>query len=412
MIKNSMGKFFLLLGLFVLLFNIPTAFAQDTNFCDLAQEIEDGDDITEELDDRFPFASYCFEGDEDDVMRITVSTTDGDLVLVVVVSDPFLNAPFYVDEEADDEEEEIEAQFTLPDDGTYLIVISREGLDEGDTEGEFELEFQLRSSNNDDDEESSDLPSSLRDHDDDWQDAIEELEDEGVIGSGGSLILNENRVFADAANPGYVPIGSNVSRRDVVVATTIEFEAGSDGALCGISARNNDDTGLLLALSGDGFLLVLDVVSNDFYEADLDLDVEDENHLLFIAQDDNLSVYVNGDLALENVSVGDDSGSFTLFMDPDDEPARCDLSNFWAYEAPIVVAGLCEATSNNTVNRRSGPGTNFDRDGTLNAGERIEVVGQAEDNSDFTWYELDDGSWVREDVVSIVGDCSDIPESE
>ena len=76
------------------------------------------------------------------------------------------------------------------------------------------------------------------------------------------------------------------------------------------------------------------------------------------------------------------------------------------------MEGLCEVVAGGTVNLRGGPGTDFERAGTLNAGDRIEVVGQAEDGSGFTWYELENDAWVREDVISLQGDCSDIPESD
>jgi len=130
----------LLAALFLLL--VPAVLAQDTDYCETAsEEIEYGDSVEGEITDDVPFAAYCFDGDEDDEVTVTVETTDGDLVSSVFLADPFLEEVF-AEATARNEESESEISFTLPDDGQYLIVVSREDLDEGDTEGEFEMTLE------------------------------------------------------------------------------------------------------------------------------------------------------------------------------------------------------------------------------------------------------------------------------
>ncbi|MDQ7034111.1 MAG: hypothetical protein Q9P01_04550 [Anaerolineae bacterium] len=42
----------------------------------------------------------------------------------------------------------------------------------------------------------------------------------------------------------------------------------------------------------------------------------------------------------------------------------------------------------------------------------LAVIGQTVAVDDFRWWQLEDESWVREDVIIITGDCSNIPEIE
>jgi hypothetical protein len=73
-----------------------------------------------------------------------------------------------------------------------------------------------------------------------------------------------------------------------------------------------------------------------------------------------------------------------------------------------TAAGSCTVTGSN-VNLRSGPGTNFDRVGVLAAGTTMNVVGQATGADGFVWFNLDNGNWVRSDVVTADGDCANLP---
>ena len=65
------------------------------------------------------------------------------------------------------------------------------------------------------------------------------------------------------------------------------------------------------------------------------------------------------------------------------------------------------------VNVRSGPGTNYDRVGTLVRGQSGAIVGQAQ--TIHTWLKIiyiggpDNFGWVQQDVVRVVGDLSQAP---
>lgn len=59
------------------------------------------------------------------------------------------------------------------------------------------------------------------------------------------------------------------------------------------------------------------------------------------------------------------------------------------------------------VNKRSGPGTDNEVLSTLKPGESASVTGSSVSDSGALWWSLDDGSWVRADVVAESGDCGD-----
>lgn len=75
----------------------------------------------------------------------------------------------------------------------------------------------------------------------------------------------------------------------------------------------------------------------------------------------------------------------------------------------------CSVTAaGQAVNRRGGPGTDAAVVGSLGAGESANVTGQATSPSGAVWWQLEDGSWVREDVVteSDAAACASVPAAD
>jgi uncharacterized protein YraI len=70
---------------------------------------------------------------------------------------------------------------------------------------------------------------------------------------------------------------------------------------------------------------------------------------------------------------------------------------------------LCRIVTTEEVNLRRGPGTNYERAGTLPANETFVVIGQFTNESGFVWYKLENNFWVREDVITLQGDCTNVP---
>ncbi|MCK6579258.1 MAG: hypothetical protein L6Q98_14275 [Anaerolineae bacterium] len=139
------------------------------------------------------------------------------------------------------------------------------------------------------------------------------------------------------------------------------------------------------------------------------VDLDQPHHLLYLAVHDRLVVYMDGELVLDDFTIDERSGTFGVGLIASGPGARCEGRNIWAYEVPIVEPGVCEITSDGSVNRRSGPGTSFEWAGTLSSDTVTRAVAQAVSDDNFTWWQLEDGTWVREDVVNARGDCQGLP---
>ena len=72
----------------------------------------------------------------------------------------------------------------------------------------------------------------------------------------------------------------------------------------------------------------------------------------------------------------------------------------------------CTVSSRQTINQRSGPGTNFAQVGSLAAGASTLVLEQTTGADGFVWWYLADDAWVRSDLVTTYGNCEAIPQAE
>ncbi len=72
--------------------------------------------------------------------------------------------------------------------------------------------------------------------------------------------------------------------------------------------------------------------------------------------------------------------------------------------SPSPFAMSCTFTANRpTVNLRSGPGTEYERVGTLKSGETLAVVDQGVGKDTYVWWKSSANTWVRSDLGT--SDC-------
>ena len=76
--------------------------------------------------------------------------------------------------------------------------------------------------------------------------------------------------------------------------------------------------------------------------------------------------------------------------------------------ATIEPVASCQITVSYEINARRGPGTDYPSLQKLQPG-LFEGVQQATDVYDYIWYQLEDESWVRQDVVTAEEACSNLP---
>ena len=115
-------------------------------------------------------------------------------------------------------------------------------------------------------------------------------------------------------------------------------------------------------------------------------------------------------------SVQNDSGDAALFGGYFDETASPDLLNCTMLDVAVYeiradgVLRACTITPNAaSANKRTGAGTNFDIPGQLTASQPETAIAQIKGDDDFVWWQLEDESYVRSDVVIEQGDCNFLP---
>lgn len=113
--------------------------AQSDNFCDSLDSIDYGDTVTGSISDAEFFDGYCFDADEGDVVTIALVATTGDLDTYLVISDVFGDEIFAENDDVEEGNTNSAVVFTAPDDGSYLIFVSRYDGEEGTTTGNFAL---------------------------------------------------------------------------------------------------------------------------------------------------------------------------------------------------------------------------------------------------------------------------------
>jgi hypothetical protein len=265
---------------------------------------------------------------------------------------------------------------------------------------------------------------SLDFHDGEWQDAVEELRELGLIGSGGRLILHEPRAFFNGQGFYFTPLGRQTPARDIVMAGELNFSSGGDDyEECSLLARVENPGGrsvstyLQVGIDNDEDVFYYDTEGADssaIYDFQkLGFDLGEPHHILFILADNTLTVYFDGQLLFDHEEVNEErTGSFGVALMGSDRASRCEGLNVWVYDAPAYDPGVCEVTTDGAVNQSTGPSTNFAIAGSFRRGMMLHAIGQTTGADGFTWWELEDNSWVRDDVVNAVGDCASVPESE
>jgi hypothetical protein len=140
-------KLFLLGMLIVLLLPIvprmPTALAQGENYCDSLSELSYGGSAVGRINDSTYVAGYCFFGEAGDRVIIDVVATTGNLDTLIGLYDPFAETLFAENDDVSDNNTNSQIAFTLPEDGQYLILITRYDLEAGTTSGSFQLSLSL-----------------------------------------------------------------------------------------------------------------------------------------------------------------------------------------------------------------------------------------------------------------------------
>jgi hypothetical protein len=214
------------------------------------------------------------------------------------------------------------------------------------------------------------------------------------------------------------------SATTVVVAGTMNMAEAAESGSCVLYARYNrdspDDEDNVIQ-SGIGARLYADNrLCGRVWEAESGTNrsvcspagavFTSPQRVLLILLEDRMHIYANGQLAVRDVPIVMRAGSFATALVSEDPNVACEVTDIWAFEAIPLVPGLCTVSTSNTVNQRSGPGTGYAVAGQLSPGQTGTAVGQHDGGDGFIWYQLDGGAWMREDVITLYGDCGSLPD--
>jgi hypothetical protein len=185
---------------------------------------------------------------------------------------------------------------------------------------------------------------TLSEHGGRYQEAVAELSDLGLIPKAGRLLFQEDYAFFTGAGNWFTPLARNSPRRNVVVAGELTFTVNSvkseEVETCALSSRiisNNRGSAvefLDVSLVNTGEVVVIDVGGGkvqNIYVADVGLRYDRPYHLLYIVQDETITVFIDGELVLEESPVTDRAGSFGISLVGKAAQSRCEGRNIWVY---------------------------------------------------------------------------------
>jgi len=132
--------------------------------------------------------------------------------------------------------------------------------------------------------------------------------------------------------------------------------------------------------------------------------------LVSVLVDDTLTVYWDGRAIVEDYAIRVSEGSFTTGL-LSDSNITCRYRNLFLNAVNIDNDFSCIVTSNSSINKREEPSTQSAIVGQLQSTDTLGAILQTVDSAGFTWWQLIDNSWVRDDVVNAVGECDDVPST-
>jgi hypothetical protein len=269
-------------------------------------------------------------------------------------------------------------------------------------------------------------PLELENYAGTYQDAIAELEAEGIISSGGSIVFVESRAYFSGLGAFFTPLASNSPQTNFVMAANLEFTVGlaepdlDNTETCSLLGHlKEDSTGAVTTFLEVGFnsfgafyyFTALDAEYTNSAEFGM-VDQRDPHHVMFVVNGEQAILFLDGIQVGAEIPVDEISGTFGIALRGNGPTAECIGDNVWVYRIPHAQDGACRVTSSSNVNRRTGAGTNYPVTGQLLANNTQGIIGKAVGTDGFIWWKLDNDSWVRNDVVQTVGDCREVETVE
>ncbi len=187
--------------------------------------------------------------------------------------------------------------------------------------------------------------STLEHYDAEPADAVDELFELGIIPTRGRLLFEEDYAWFEGKGNWFTALARRSPHTDVVMAGELTFRVGAPGEFerCNLSFRISANkqgqatTYIDVAIVDGGDVVVLDYSkegedATTFEYATLGLDLAEPHHLLIVALDDALTVYVDGQRVFDQLEVVERAGTFGIALVSQDSKSRCEGRNIWVYQ--------------------------------------------------------------------------------
>lgn len=258
---------------------------------------------------------------------------------------------------------------------------------------------------------------------------LDELEDLGIVPSGAELVFAQNGLAFSGAEAQFSNFPNENDASNVVIGATLNLSPQADDLeFCAITTRTQRvesnrledgsnivtirlDTYVAVGVDSEGSIFTFEI-SDDAEIALLDnaVDLSEPVTLLAVVIEDTLTLFVNGEALITDYTLTLPAGSFAFLFSGLAEDSVCEAETFFAYTIADDLLGDCRVSTDSPINQRAGAGTDFARVGQLLAGESLLATGQTIGTDGFIWWQLEDNSWVRDDVVDTMGFCNRLPE--
>jgi hypothetical protein len=169
-------------------------------------------------------------------------------------------------------------------------------------------------------------------------DVVAELQNLGLAPEGGRRLFSEPYVFFSGALNRFYPLAAQTNYTNIVMSGEMSFRVGNPDVIetCSLMSRVGAGGGsLTVQLVNEGSVLAVDrgTSGSPVVEVnELELDLSQPHHLLVVAVDDKVNVFVDGQLVIEDLTVEIRSGSFGLGLNGRGANALCEGRNVWVYQ--------------------------------------------------------------------------------
>lgn len=177
------------------------------------------------------------------------------------------------------------------------------------------------------------------------KEAIAELQDLDLIPGSASQVFLEDYAYFTGVGSWFTPLARQSPFTNVVMGGELTFTIGTTTEMetCALMARvvlPADNSGTTtyteVGLANTGEVYVMDVVGGENVQSasfPLDLDLKQPHHLLFIVNDNTVTLFVDGEMVADQFEINAaHKGTYGISLLGKGDNARCDGKNIWVYE--------------------------------------------------------------------------------